>query len=266
MRQTDHLSVRDDKQSAGSQKLAGIPLRRIITILVFVIGIYLFQLFSSWIGERFAGVFSYSLIDPNGAFMWIIIHHIVQALAALILIVIFSKTIRIDFGFRVGNLKLGLKCVAIAALVLAIYMVVSYYVGHNLGLINKYAYPLDARNVTGTLIFQFFFSGTSEEILFRALPISLLGYVWHGKSLRSQIAISGIVALLFAIAHIRWSVGTSGLIASYDWIQLAFAFVLGTFQGIIFQRTGSVYYSMAVHSISNVLATVGGYVYFLYII
>jgi membrane protease YdiL (CAAX protease family) len=42
-------------------------------------------------------------------------------------------------------------------------------------------------------------------------------------------------------------------------IQLIFAFALGSVQGFVFLKTQSVYYSMAIHSISNVLSVGIGY-------
>ena len=43
-------------------------------------------------------------------------------------------------------------------------------------------FPLNPKNVLGTLGFQLFLSGTSEEILYRALPVTVLVYVF-GKNI-----------------------------------------------------------------------------------
>ena len=58
-----------------------------------------------------------------------------------------------------------------------------------------------------------------------------------------------VAAALFAVAHVAVVGGT--VVA--DPSQLAYAFVLGTVQGVVFQRTRSVLYPMAIHSLSNVL-------------
>jgi uncharacterized protein len=55
---------------------------------------------------RLAGLvadqFDYSAIDPDGAFAWISIHHIVQALIFLVLILAISKLGGIQFRFWLG--------------------------------------------------------------------------------------------------------------------------------------------------------------------
>lgn len=62
--------------------------RIVITILL----VFLFQQACSKLGSLVANMFDYSTIDKNGVFAWISIHHIVQALLALVLIIIMSKT------------------------------------------------------------------------------------------------------------------------------------------------------------------------------
>jgi hypothetical protein len=63
------------------------------------------------------------------------------------------------------------------------------------------------KNVLGTLGFQLFLSGTSEEILYCALPVTVLVYVF-GKNIRIKwdITLEVVLAsLLFTAAHIKWS-------------------------------------------------------------
>lgn len=232
---------------------------RIIGIVFSILGIFAFQQFASKVGAIVADPLDYGAIDPYGAFMANCVHHVIQALIALVLILLLAKLLRIDFGFRAGEVRLGLKLVGIMSAVLFVYMIVSYIIGYAFDLIAPYGYPLTARNITGTLAFQLFLSGPSEEILFRALPIAFLAYVMRSRSKIADTVNVLIVALLFSIAHIRWSFGPTGLSFSYDVIQLIFAFALGSVQGFVFLKTKSVYYSMAIHSISNVLSVGIGY-------
>lgn len=232
---------------------------RIIGIVFSVLGIFVFQQFASKVGALGADSLDYRSIDPDGAFMAVSVHHIAQALITLVPIFILTKFLRIDFGFRKGEVRLGMKIVGIMSAVLFVYTILSYIIGYAFDLIRPYGYPLTARNITGTLAFQLFFSGPSEEILFRALPIAFLAYVMRSRSKTASAINVLIVALLFSIAHIRWSFGPTGLSFSYDVIQLIFAFVLGTVQGFVFLKTKSVYYSMAIHSISNIFSVGIGY-------
>jgi len=232
---------------------------RIIGIVLTVLGIFVFQQFASKLGAEVAEFFDYRSIDPDNAFMAVSVHHIAQALITLVPIFILAKLLRIDFGFRAGEVRLGLKLVGIMSAVLFVYMIISYVVGYAFDLVQPYAYPLTARNISGTLAFQLFLSGPSEEILFRALPIAFLAYVMRSRSKIADTVNVLIVALLFSIAHVRWSFGPTGFSFRYDVIQLVFAFALGTVQGFVFLKTKSVFYSMAIHSISNILAVGGGY-------
>ncbi|NLW89728.1 MAG: CPBP family intramembrane metalloprotease [Clostridiaceae bacterium] len=232
---------------------------RIIGIVLAILGIFAFQQFASKVGAIIADPIDYGVIDPDRAFMANGVHHVIQALIALVPILILAKLFGIDFGFRKGEVRLGMKIVGIMSAVLFVYTILSYIIGYAFDLIRPYGYPLNARNIAGTMAFQLFFTGPSEEILFRALPIAFLAYVMRSRSKTASAINVLIVALLFSIAHIRWSFGPTGLSFRYDVIQLIFAFALGTVQGFVFLKTKSVYYSMAIHSISNVLAVGGGY-------
>jgi membrane protease YdiL (CAAX protease family) len=239
---------------------------RIFWVILATLGLFLFQQIASRSGVAFANIFNYRSIDPNGAFMWISVHHIVQAIIALALIFLFAKILHLDFGFRPGKVALGLKCVGIVSAALFVYMIVSYIVGYSFDLVGPYGYPLNGRNIMGTLAFQLLLSGPSEEVLFRALPITLLMFIMK-KDTGKLISIEAVIAaFLFSIAHVNWSISSSGLSLQYDIVQLVFAFVLGTTQGVVFQKTGSVFYSMAIHSISNLLAVGGGYLIVLFIL
>jgi len=124
-----------------------------------------------------------------------------------------------------------------------------------------YAFPLDGRNIIGTLGFQLLLSGPAEEVVYRALPIVLLT-----RSFGKSVTIGGSVtlevllaSLLFSFAHANWSLIPFTFKA--DSFQIIYAFVLGTIQGIAYQRSRSILYPVLMHSISNVLMVGGGYVF-----
>ncbi len=106
-------------------------------------------------------------------------------------------------------------------------------------------------------------SGPSEEILFRAMPISVLIF-WFGSNKKIKIVkwdISLIViasAVLFSVAHIGWTVNPVSI--SMDYFQLIFAFVLGVVYGATYQKSGSIIYPITMHSITNVIMVGLGYV------
>lgn len=92
-----------------------------------------------------------------------------------------------------------------------------------------------------------FLSGPSEEILFRALPITLF-IMLFGRSVKLKLGISlevVLAALLFAFAHMD---------SPRIDFQIYYAFVLGIAYGVAYQKSGSIFYPMLMHSITNVLA------------
>ena len=123
---------------------------------------------------------------------------------------------------------------------------------------------MNTKNIICTLGFQFFLSGTSEEILFRALPITLLIYIFCSNKKISiktwNIPLEIIIsALFFSIAHISWSLYP--FIINLDLFQLIYAFVLGIAYGYAYIRSQSIVYPILMHSISNVLMVGIGYIF-----
>ena len=119
------------------------------------------------------------------------------------------------------------------------------------------AFPLNITNVAGTLGFQLLLSGTSEEILFRALPITLLVYAYSVKTGEPikiyKLEVSRetmIAAVLFAIAHIGWELNPFS-ITQFNIHQLVLSVVFGIFYGVAYQKSNSALYPMIMHGISN---------------
>lgn len=194
-------------------------------------------------------------------FAFISVHHIVQVLIALFIIIVCKKLYKISFGFKLGKVKEGLNYVGMFTIIMLVYILVSYVIFYNFGIIKSLNFSLNARNVLGTLGFQLLLSGPSEEILFRALPISILLLVFN-KSIILKWGISVetiIAAVLFSIAHIKWSLSPFAI--NLDYYQLAYAFILGVVYGKVYQKSDSIFYPMLMHSISNVLYVGIGYLF-----
>ena len=223
-----------------------------------------YQQVASKIGGEIASLFDYRLIDKENIFMWISVHHIVQMLIALLAISLFGKLFKLDFGFKIGDYKSGCKYILIFTLIMMGYIIINYILGYGVGAMNDYPYPLTLKNILGTLGFQMFLSGPSEEILFRALPITIL--VWGSgkyteiKVYKYKITVEVLIAaILFAMAHITWSLVPASI--GIDYFQLVYAFVLGYVYGKAFQKSKSVLYPMVMHSISNIAMVGMGYVF-----
>lgn len=223
----------------------------------------IFQKTLGKVGGNVADSLGYENFDPDRAYAWISVHHITEMLLALAIIFILSKLLKADFGFGLGDRRIGARFVGIYT---AIFAVVTLSV-HILMLLNSslpvYGFPLNKNNILGTLGFQLILSGTAEEILYRALPITILFYIM-GRSVKIGwgITLENIItSILFAIAHMKWSLFPFTIEANY--FQLFYAFVLGTINGKAYQDSSSIVYPMFMHSISNILMVGTGYLFLL---
>lgn len=220
--------------------------------LVLYLGLLAVQILSGKAGHFFANAVPYRRIDPYDIFAGISIHHLVQMAIALVIIALLSKALKIDFYFQLGDVKKGVKYLVLFT---SVFVVLSIALHTLMWLDNRlpeYAFPLDARNVLGTLGFQLFLSGPSEEILFRALPIGVLVYAFAGSiPVKGSLTLEVILAsVLFSLAHAKWSL--SPFTFQADYFQLFYAFVLGTVQGVVYQKSRSILYPILMHSFSNV--------------
>ncbi len=212
-------------------------------------------------GSAVADLFSYRLLDPDGAFGWQSVHHAVLLLLAVGVVALLGKPLKSNFGFQIGDSKTGIRYFVIFTAALTAISL-GYHVFLKIGGSPvTYAFPLNARNVLGTLGFQLLLSGTAEETLYRALPITVLVFaLGRGVKVKGSVTLEILLAsLLFAAAHIRWSLSPFSLNASVP--QLLYAFAIGTVQGMAYQESRSVLYPMLMHSVSNVLMVGAGYLF-----
>ncbi|MDD3831739.1 MAG: CPBP family intramembrane metalloprotease [Clostridia bacterium] len=234
--------------------------RALFGVIVFII-LLLAQILLGKAGHLVAGLIPYQSIDPFDCFAEVSIHHVVELLIALALILVLSKLLNLDFYFRLGDKKKGIKylCIFVAAFVVLSVALHTFMTLNNQ--LPVYAFPLDRRNVIGTLGFQLLLSGPAEEVIYRALPITLLTYSF-GKSIKIKGSVTLEVILssiLFAFAHVKWSL--IPLAFEADYFQLIYAFAIGTIQGMVYQKTKSILYPILMHSLSNVLMVGAGYVF-----
>ena len=237
--------------------------KRILSFAGMTIALFAVQSLVSHAGSIIADGFSYERIDPYRLFAPVSVHHVIQLIAALVLILILARLTKRDFGLHAGDHKSGLRSFLRFTAIFSGYTAVSYAILFFLGALPVHHFPLNAQNVTGTLLFQLLLSGPSEELMFRALPITMLVFA-YGKSVdirlgKFYISVQNVVtALLFSLAHVRWSLSPFEINA--DIFQLAYAFVLGAISGYVYQKSKSVLYPMMMHSFSNVLMVGTGYI------
>ena len=244
--------------------------KRLWLVPIMVLSIFVFQQIASGAGRFVASLFSYDAVDPYGLFAWVSVHHIVQMLIALLAIGILTKAKNLDFGFRLGDAKVGLDHTLNFSIIVLIYVTVFRVINIVFFSFSAPNFPLNATNVVGTLGFQLLLSST-EEIGFRALPITLLvcclkssKFIAINKRIVGvssfEVSVETVIAaVLFAIAHIGWTINPFS-ITHLSIHQLVLSFVYGIFYGVAYQQSKSVLYPMLMHGISNVLMVGSRYV------
>lgn len=256
--------------------MTGVSARKALLLTAVTAGLFVFQSLASKAGGLVAGSFAYASIDKDGVFMYITVHHLVQMAIACAAIVLIGKlpgrlgTLRgADFYLKPRLSRSGICCTAVFTVIITVYVFISYIAAYRLDRIEPPGYELTAVNVLGSLGFQLLLSGTSEEILFRSLPVTLLRLLLpvpgRGRQFPSrpgrgrQFLPVVIAAFLFSLAHIRWSLFPVSV--SYSCFQLLYAFILGIAYGITFVKSRSVLYPAVMHGVSNFVMVGAGYMF-----
>lgn len=232
-----------------------------LTALVIIV-----LLFAPRIGTFVADKFNpfFTAIDPDKKFMWGIVHHIIQALIPIFLILIWKKDFFKDWGFKWGNKTIGWKWVGWFTLVwVLIYVGINTFNLLTNNTPEAYYDVTNSRNFLGELFFRSIIVGPSEEILFRSFPIVLLltaGFIKKTDIFGFEITYAGIIsAVLFALAHIGFNFYPFE-IYHFSVVQVVTSLGFGLLYAIVFHQTKSIYYPMIIHSISDVIPLLALYV------
>lgn len=233
-------------------------LKKKFDLTVVVIWTTFFPIVGIWIADSSRHL--YSKFDPDNVFVWNFIHHLVQMLLAIIVILlsIWNKPIK-NWGFNLNNKSWSLNIFwkfCIGWIIFLTIGTILFQWSSNSEPIIKY--PLTTRNITGNLSFMFTMPGLSEEILFRALAIGILLKSWGGRMNFGifRISATGLIAtIIFTLAHFGYTIQPFQI----DYIepmQLLFAFGLGIFYAVMLEKTGSLLGPILVHNASDGLGTV----------
>ena len=199
-----------------------------------------------------AGWFDYQAIDPDGAYAWISVHHIVQALIFLIIILVGNRYRPLDYGFGWGNKEVGKRYLLSFVLIFGVGSLASHLLMILTNSFQQFAYPLTATNIIGQLSFQLLLSGPSEELIFRAFAITMLALVIKNRIFNGRASAANVIAaVIFGLAHMSFSF--SPFAVSYNPFQVILSIVLGFFYGDCYEKSTSMYYPMMMHSISNII-------------
>lgn len=239
--------------------------KRFLPFLVAFILLIITQFFSD-LSFRIAGAIypKWQRLDPDGSYLYISIHHVFQALFAVVLIALIRTRMNSswsDFGFNSNQWRLSLKRVLQFCL---FWFVLQGSIGVFIILSGNspvpFNFPLTALNFLGYFLFQVLLSGTSEEILFRALVIIPMLYVGKraGYSEKSNTIIAVVVSILiFMIAHVKISFNPFE-ISNFILMQQITVITFGAFYAYLLLKTKSLIGPILAHNwLNGVIVLIG---------
>jgi membrane protease YdiL (CAAX protease family) len=207
------------------------------------------------VAKLITNTFDFSALDPDNAFLWFMVRHAFQVLIIVVFMIVLAKIFKINFNLGLGNKQVGLNYLKKFVIIFSIGCVLWYAVMLLLGQFQPFAYDLTAKNILGYLSFQLFFTGPSEEIIFRAFAITLFAHFVSQKRANKKISYANLfAAIVFGLAHI--GVSFAPFSVSFALPQIIISIILGYFYGDCFEKSKSVVYPIIMHSFTNVL-TVG---------
>jgi len=208
----------------------------------------------------------YMSIDPYGLYWYISLHHIFQFLLAGGLILLLSYTFkkRFDFFLRIpNNIK---KSIQISLYFVLAWMIIQFGVGYVLvstGMVDStLSYPLNTSTLIGQYLFQVFLSGTSEELMYRALIIGILNVylIKTNLSTKNKIFLIYLLNIIpFIVGHIPYQLNPF-IVYSPNVLQLLTVITLGSIYTYLLLKFDSIIPPMIVHGLMNVVIISSGFI------
>ncbi|MHB8096836.1 MAG: CPBP family glutamic-type intramembrane protease [Erysipelotrichaceae bacterium] len=208
----------------------------------------------------------YMSIDPYGLYWYISLHHIFQLLLSGGLILFLSYTFkkRFDFFLRIpNNIK---KSIQISLYFVLAWMIIQFGVGYALvstGTVDStFSYPLNASTLVGQYLFQIVLSGTSEELMYRALIIGIL----NAYLIKTSLSTSNKVILIYLLNLIPFIVGhipyqlNPFMVYSPNMLQMLTVITLGSIYTYLLLKFDSIIPPMIVHGLMNVVIISSGFI------
>ena len=163
--------------------MKNIKVKKTVYIVLVILGLFIAQTFASKLGGFIADLIQCAVIDKDGTFMSISVHHIIQMIVALVLIFVISKKSDLEFWLKPRLNKSGILYTTIFDIVILMYVLISYIVGYSLNTIVPYAYECQTAHC-GRGKPHFIFGGLASPMVpYRNLPQASVGMTADCRSL-----------------------------------------------------------------------------------
>ena len=238
-----------------------------IVIFCLSITIKLINISGFWFANIVYPIIKYW--DPNNAFLKITIHHIFQGLIFILLMYVVSKVFKFDiteFGFTTNKFCYALKIIFIFS---CIWAVVQVFGGLIYIYIAKLPFYLNYKNTLynfiGYFLFQIIISGTSEELFYRAIVITILLKLAETIPLKNKA--STIIAILFSTLlfmfdHINFTLFPFR-ITHIDLFQQLTVLIFGLLYCFLYIKTKSIIGPIIAHNVLNGIIVSANHILFI---
>lgn len=239
-----------------------------LKVLLLSAGAFLVSTVTSRAGFN-VGNFVYKTLrrlDPGNTWLVNSVHHVFQAALAFLLVFLFAQGRHIPlsrFAFRKEGFKTALKPVLVAVLIWTlIQFSFSYLHIYILKLEFSLPYIITPFNVLSYLAFQVFLSGTSEEILFRALiMLGIYELLNDFTDKRRSLVSAAIATAVFMAGHINIRFYPFEII-HFNPAQQATCLIFGLFYAWLVLRYRNIYAAMLAHNLLNGVISIVSYLLF----
>ena len=267
--QPDDLAVRVNLRPETKNLILNTPgnfysiAKKIATIIVIFLSIQIMNQFlilsGSWVGRQ--------LIDIPDPKFWVgVYQQFFQAFTAIVLFYLFFKTGVKELGINARNANASIKYFGlfvlawISIIILYVWITHTYFPQSWASMTSIELPPFNT--IIMTLLFQSFFPGLGEELLFRGFIVTVLAALVFTRYRDHRVSKMGIIfisSLCFATAHIYFTLSPFRL-THIDYLQLATAFGCGAFYAVVYLKTKSLLAPFLAHNFANTSATIAGYI------
>ncbi len=258
------MKIVSEAASLGNGRLRQYTIvQKIACVLLILVFIQLLNQFLIFSGAALERAISPTIQNPR--FVVGVYQQLVQALTGILLFRWLFKQGTQELGINTWQQKRSLNFFLRFALfwlaIVALYVAATYFFFPGEWQAMRAIELPPTNTIVTTLLFQSFFPGMGEEILFRGFIISVLAAFVFTHWQQNSASKWGIVVVssgYFAIAHIYFTLSPWQL-THIDPVQIAMALGCGAFYAVVYLKTKSLLAPFLSHNFANVTSTLVGY-------
>jgi len=231
-----------------------ISIKKKVLVLLIVIGVVLLSLEVAGICDEFIRP-TIEKFYSNNLIIMPIIHHLAILIVAIVAILITKRYIKSNFGFTIGNKKIGIKHCVITSIIFLFFMLIIYGLGFIIRGSISTNNQLIKKQAIENIIYMAIIPGITEEIMCRSFVMTILYTTFKGEfkyeGKYKDITYSYKLSYAVVISSIIFALMHTGIVlypfSIHFSAQIVIAFICGLIFGYTFEKTKSIYYPIIMH-------------------